>query len=66
MLRSLHLEHVDLYRSLLHSFTIGDLMEFATSLRPNSEVDELPESEDLASLLFWVSLLEEEASRFTE
>jgi hypothetical protein len=51
-LEQVALGDVDLYRSILHPFTMADLAKFDRPLRPNPEADEVPETEDLASLPF--------------
>jgi hypothetical protein len=45
---------------------MADLAELHGGSRPKPEGNELAESEDLASLLLCLQLLEEETSRFAE
>jgi hypothetical protein len=57
---------VNLIDSLLHPFMMADLVEFDSSLRSNSDMDELHGLGDLAGLPFWLQALEKEASRFAD
>jgi hypothetical protein len=53
-------------RCLLHLVSMEDLDGFDSSLKPNSELDDVASSEDLESLPFWLRALEEEASQFPD
>jgi hypothetical protein len=57
---------VDQCRCLLHSFTMADLAAFESSIQPRPEVDEAGSAEDLASLPFWIQVLEEETSHLDD
>jgi hypothetical protein len=57
---------VEQCRCLLHPFTMADLAEFDASLQPIAELDEAADSQNLASLPFWLQALEEEASQFQD
>jgi hypothetical protein len=43
-----------------------ELREFTKTLHEAARLDEMAESEDLASLPIWLQLLEEEAARLTK